>query len=506
MMRLIKGIFLVIFVAAMTQSCTDLDERFYDQITGDNFPTTDEEFAATLGGAYTPMHRTFGHNNYFSIQEVSSDEAMIPQRGGDWFDGGQWLRVHRHEYNSREEVVNNVWTMAFEGVNACNRLIAVFEPLEGTEAIVAEMKVMRAFYYFWLMDVYGNVPIVTALGEPDPNGQSPRSAVYNFVTSELAANVPLLTEEKTYGRMNYWAGRALQAKVELNSGVYLGTGDPTSAAMANVITYTSDIIDNGGFTLDSDYSAVFGAANDANGEHIFAIPYDEVFITGFNLNQMTLHYGSQNTYNLAAQPWNGYCSLQEFYNSYDDADVRKANNFVAGPQFFADGVTPVDDPSFESNDPDGPQLNFTPEINEHFPNALRQAGVRIGKYEIEMGAQPDKNNDVPIFRLGDVILMQAEAEFREGNNAAAVTLVDQIRDRAGLGPLGGALTADELLAERGREMFAEAYRRQDLIRFGRYNDAWDFKPADASDHVNIYPIPDAQLNADPNLSQNPGYN
>jgi starch-binding outer membrane protein, SusD/RagB family len=502
MMKFIKGLVLVFFVAAIAPSCTDLEEEFFDVILEDNFFKTPEEFAAAAGAAYTPLTGAFGHNGYYSLQEVSSDEMIIPTRGGDWFDGGQWLRVHTHDYNSREESVNNTWNLAFEGVNAANRLIEQFEPIEGSELIIAEFKVMRAFYYHWLLDVYGNVPLVERLGESQ--GQKTRAEIYAFVDSELKTNVPLLSKNRLYGRINYYGGRALQAKLALNSGVYLGTGDPTTAALQDVITYTTDIIDNGPYSLASSYFDVFSATNDDNEEHIFVVPYDQVFITGFPLNQMTLHYGSQNTYNLTAQPWNGYCTLQEFYNSYDDTDLRKNTNFVEGPQYFADGVTPVDDPSVEDNDPDGPQVNFTPDINEHFPNALRQAGVRVGKFEIELGATPDKNNDFPIFRLGDVILMLAEAEFRLGNTGTAATLVDQIRARAGLGSIG-VLTSDLLLEERGREMFSETSRRTDLIRFGVYNDGWEFNPADPDDHVNIYPIPDAQINV-ANLTQNPGYN
>ncbi|MCA6405041.1 MAG: RagB/SusD family nutrient uptake outer membrane protein, partial [Cytophagales bacterium] len=228
----------------------------------------------------------------------------------------------------------------------------------------------------------------------------------------------------------------------------------------------------------------------------------------FNLAQMTLHYSSQATFNLAEQPWNGYASLEDFYNSYDNADKRK-NSFLAGPQFSSTGVR-LKDASFESADPDGENLTFTPFISAIKPKpgntfgSLRQQGVRVGKFQFQTGATPNLNNDFPIFRYADVLLMRAEALWRlSSGSAEALSLVNQIRSRAGV-PALGALTADDLLAERGREMFAEGYRRSDLIRFGKYNNAWWEKPTSVASK-NIFPIPQGQILVNTKLVQNPGY-
>ena len=172
-----------------------------------------------------------------------------------------------------------------------------------------------------------------------------------------------------------------------------------------------------------------------------------------------------------------------------------------GPQFTSAG-DPVIDDAAESDDPDGSQLNFTPEIFS-LTRALRQQGARIGKFEFRQGHLANLSNDFPVFRYADVLLMKAEAEFRLGNSAVALSLVNQVRARAGVAPFT-SLTADNLLAERGREMFAEGWRRSDLIRFGKYNDAWWEKPVSSST-VNLFPIPLPQIDANPNLTQNPGY-
>ena len=225
-------------------------------------------------------------------------------------------------------------------------------------------------------------------------------------------------------------------------------------------------------------------------------------------------------FNLQAQPWNGYATVEEFYNSYIDpvtnpgtqatvfkgkgtatgTDDFRLANFVVGPQG-------TDDPAGgEAGDDDGLELNFTPYINSIWPDACRQCGARIGKYTYENGGTPNMSNDWVIFRYADILLGKAECLFNEGDNAGALTIVNQIRAREPgvLTAFAGPLTADQLLAERGREMYVENVRRQDLIRFGKFNDAWWEK--EVSDATrNIFPIPKEQMDANPKLTQNPGY-
>lgn len=514
---LLKSLLLLLFLTPFSQSCTNLDEEIFDSLTESNFPTTQDQFIAALGATYTALYGWAGHNSIFSLQEVSTDEIAIPHRGSDWFDGGQWLRVHRHNYTPNEESINNGWFFLYGGVNNCNRVIDLFNtlvdegkvPEEQAASFIAEVRTLRALFYYWLLDAYGNVPIVTTFAGADPNPPTKnRNEVYAFVESELNESVPKLTTDKggaAYARMNYWSGKFLQAKLYLNAGVYKGTPEWDKADAA-----LSEIINSGRYSLEGDYFANFNTNNSGSNENIFVIPYDEAQAQGFVLAQMTLHYASQATFKLQDQPWNGYCTLQEFYNSYNDSDKRKGvsgnqrvrGNFHAGPQFSAEGDPLIDT---SADDPDGPPVVFTPQLNALEPNAYRQAGARVGKYEYAIGATPNLSNDFPVFRYADVILMKAEVLWRKNNaDPNAVALVNQIRTRAGLTPPLSSLTADELLAERGREMFYEGWRRQDLIRFGEYNGTWDFKgPSDPS--KNIFPIPQNALNANPNLRQNPGY-
>ncbi len=502
------------FVATFNTSCTDLEETLYDEVAVEDFFKTEEEFIAALGAAYTGLYGFYGTPSVIGAQEVSSDEMMVPTRGADWDDGGHWRRIHLHQYTPEDPVTNGAWGFCFGGISTCNRLIFTFQELNapGSDVFIGELETLRAFYYLLLLDLYGNVPIVTEFDVPADFAPATedRTAVFNFVESEIKRNLPKLNpaaDANTYGRVNQNVANAMLAKLYLNAEAYTGT-----ARWSDAVAACDAIINTGAYGLATSYGDNFSPNNGPSViETIFAIPYDRVNAKGFVIPQQTLHYASQGTYKLQAQPWNGWCSLEEFYNSYEDGDVRKRQNFIVGPQFNADG-SPATDAG--ADDPD-PQVNFTPEVNELGPNCQRQAGARVGKYPFEIGQNPDMNNDFPLYRYADILMTKAEAMWRmDSGSAEALDLVNQVRARAGVEAFN-ALTAENLLAERGREFFFEAHRRTDLIRFGRYNDEWFAKrrvggpefaePARFDPEVALYPIPKAQLDANANLKQNPGY-
>jgi starch-binding outer membrane protein, SusD/RagB family len=499
-----------LFVTLFSNACTDLDENLYDSIRQDDFLKTEEEFIAALGSAYTSLYGIGNHGGYHSVQEVASDEVMIPQRGGDWGDGGQWINVHRHEFKPTDPNINNTWNFLFGGVSTCNRLIFQFTELKNAgkadpvlaDKFIAELRALRALYYYWLLDTFGNVPIVFDFADTAAPATKSRAEVYAFVESELAATEVLLDKKNdgtTYGRMTSYVVNAIQAKLYLNAITYTGT-----AQWGKAVEACNKIINSGLFRIEGNYRANFITNNQASKEIILAVPYDQVFAQGFNLAQMTLHYGSQATFDLQAQPWNGYCSLQEFYESHEAGDARLVN-FIVGPQFASDGVTPIIDAGAEANDPDGGQVNFTPQINEHFPGALRQAGARIGKYEFAKGATPNLSNDFMILRYADILLTKAEALYRQNaGDTDALALVNSIRNRAGVAPFA-SLNDTNLLAELGREKFYEGQRRQDLIRFGKFLPGYNaWTPSAPATHI-LLPIPASQINANNKLAQNPGY-
>ena len=324
-----------------------------------------------------------------------------------------------------------------------------------------------------------------------------RAEVFAFIEKSIKDNMALLPKTDTKTTINYYTAHAMLAKLYINAEVYTGSPKWAEAEAA-----ADSVINGGKFSLSANFFSNFSTRNGGSTENILTLPYDENNAQGFNIAQMTLHYLSQNTYNLQEQPWNGYASLEEFYNKFDNADARKAS-FIAGPQFASDGVTRLKDISAEATDPDGQDLTFTPTINMLGPNAFRQAGVRIGKFEFASGAGANLSNDYPLIRLADIILIKGEAALRQGKTAAALTAVNQIRKRAGMAELT-SVTLDQIFDERGFEMFAEASRRTDMIRFGKWSQPW-WEKGTSEPHRTLFPIPLQQINANPNLKQNPGY-
>jgi len=339
--------------------------------------------------------------------------------------------------------------------------------------------------YLWLIDSFGNVPIIDENSTGSSPANNTRAEVFAFIEKSIKDNANALPKDGGKYTLNFYSAHAILAKLYLNAQVYTGT-----ARWADAEAAADVIINSGKYSLSSNFFSNFSERNSGSTENILTLPYDQNNAGGFNIAQMTLHYSSQATYKLQDQPWNGYASLEEFYNTFDNADVRK-KSFIVGPQFSADG-TRLNDISAEATDPDGQPLTYTPAINMLAPNAFRQAGVRVGKFEFASGAANSLNNDYPLFRLGEIILTKGEAALRQGKTAAALAAVNQVRTRAGM-PAYTALTLDELYNERGREMFAEASRRTDAIRFGKWNLPWWEKQTSTAVR-NIFPIPQNQIN------------
>lgn len=477
-------------------ACQELEQEVLDGVTAEDIANSKNPNLINVlkASAYARIVGSWGgHNSIWSIQEVSSDEMAIPQKGADWEDGGQWIRMHRHTWNATEESFNNSWNYCFTAVGEINNLIISYPDVP---ALNAELKVLRALVYLWLIDSFGNVPIIDENSTGGNPTNNTRAEVYAFIEKSIKDNIALLPAKSAKTTINQVSAQAILAKLYLNAQIYTGTPRWAEAEAAADL-----VINSGEYSLTSNFFANFSERNGGSTENILTLPYDQNNAQGFNLPQMVLHYSSQATYNLQDQPWNGYASLEEFYNSFDDKDVRK-NSFLVGPQFASDG-TRLNDISAEPTDPDGPPLTFTPRINMLAPNAFRQAGVRVGKFEFALGAANSLNNDYPLIRLGEIILIKSEAALRQGKTAVALTAVNQIRTRAGM-PAYTSITLDELFNERGREMFAEASRRTDMIRFGKWNQPWWEKSASQPFRA-LFPIPQLAINANPALKQNPGY-
>jgi len=480
-----------------------------------------------LNSAYSSLRSTgtAGHGGYFSLQSVSSDEMVVTQKGGDWYDGGIWLDIHKHTQTANNGVIKDTWNGSYNAISQVNNSI---KNGNLNANLMAQAKVLRAYFHWRLLDLYGRIRYV------DENGASPQltraegfARIEGDILSALGissvsagmdlSGSALNTADIKY-RINQFGALGILAKLYLNAEVYTGTARWQEAHDAS-----DYIISNGSYRLSDSsvsvpnpskrpavpsdaenltgYAAVFSPANYDNPEIIWSVEYNESDARGMNFHQMSLNYASQYTYLFQDQPWNGYAALEEFYNSYEDGDARKKSNFIVGEQ-----TDYVGNPIYEYNDITSyGELNHKSSINELEPNSNRSDGARLGKFSFKIGAKPDLENDYPIVRLGDIFLMRAEAKARAaGNWSLALGDVNTIRARSGVGSLG-SLDANSFLAERGREMFMESSRRTDLIRFGKWNNAW-WEKTNSDAYRIVMPIPsDAIQNSNGELTQNPGY-
>jgi hypothetical protein len=472
---------------------------FNDSENGDDGLLGVNDHLSELTKAYATQSFYTSHGNYFTLTELPTDELAIPVRGLAWFDGGVNLRFHRQQYLPADFFINDTWQAIYRGIVTTNKQLYQYSKItDPTKDIYrAELKVLRAWYHYLLLDLFGKAPILAEYFPSSPGlpAAATSTQLYNFVESEITTALPDLSASPVYGRFCQSGAKAILSKLYLNANTYIGV-DKTVEAEAEI----DDIMNTGDYSLPSDYFDAFYSNNDNSLDIIFQIPYDQVTLQGFNMIVMTLHYESQKTFNLSVQPWNGYAAIEDFYNSFEAGDER-LGQFMTGTQRDTTLQIPLVDPT-DDFDPDGPVIRFTPFIND-LDNTFEQSGARIHKWKYQLGATEQMNNDFAIFRYADVVLMKAECRLRLGDEPGALSFINMVRVRADVSPFS-SLTLSDILAERGREMFAEAWRRQDLIRFGQFNNAWWEKSATSS-YVNIYPIPQAQLDGNFNLTQNPGY-
>jgi len=507
---------LVVGFALVALGCTNLDEDPPSSITPGSFFRNEQEVLSTLAGIYSQLRGTL--DDYYNVSEVSTDEMIVPTRGSDWYDGGVWLEMHRQTWNPVSSVGNGpgngIWVVAFTGIARSNALLEALPNLTFTskDSIAAETRALRAFYYYILMDAFGGVPIATTT-EIAARAKAPRDSVFRFIAAELTAARPLLRvtwPAASSGRMTKGAVDAILANMYLNAGVFdkatgvsptsynscttvtIGAGNACQAAIA-----TADLIINSsaGYALADSFAQSFRAGNSTSKENIFVIKFAPVDGLGLNFVMRSLHY---NQY--TPTPWNGFAILAETYTAFDAADQRR-KVILQGPQFNVETGAPAKDRA-------GNPLVFTTTIADP-TQATEGEGPRLYKWPADPGHVAQNNgNDYAWFRLGEILLIKAEAlnELTPGD-PAALALLNQLRARPQetVAPaLTGPVTQDMILQERRFELTGEAKRRQDLIRFGRYTLAWGFKPASNARNI-VMPIPQQQLDANPLLTQNTGY-
>jgi hypothetical protein len=494
-----KKIFLIIFIATFHFGCTELEVEMYDRIPADAY-TADP--ILQMSNIYAPMREFVDNSGWWFAQEITGDAVTAPTRGGDWDDGGKWRVLHTHSWDNNTEAVNSMWSRFYNGIVEANKFIeeqALFAGDAAVDEAIAKAKILRAYYYYLLIDNYKDVPYITDyLEAPEQPVRNFREEIFTAVVAEVEENLPLVQPSTSKTGVNRGMVLSLLAKLYLNHAVYTGVEDPSYWTKAEEVT--QEIIDMGSYSLDmADPVGPFKTENGNSAENIWVIPYDEDTYKGFNLHMRTLHYNSNQSFDMVVGPWNGFAAMEDHFNTYEDNDRRKDLYFLYGYQTKPNGDTIVDSGA------GGIQLFLNPRIpalvmgEGNTPDEIRNSGARVVKFEVMNGATENLSNDFPIFRYADVLLMNAEAKIRQGGNGD--DQVNLIRTRAGLEPWTG-VTLEMLLEERGREMFWEGHRRQDLIRFGEFNKAWWEKSA-SDPSRNTFPIPQWAIDANPNLAESP---
>lgn len=440
---------------------------------------------------------------YWELEELPSDEAVI-----GWNDIGL-PEMNTQTWNSSSRMVVAMYYRIFFQATLANEFLRQTTDqlltARGVSAQLraqvkqyrAEARFLRALSYWHGMDLFGNIPLVTEadpVGGPPPK-QSTRSAIYNYVVSELTAIKDSLPAPgaSTYGRATGPAASMLLAEVYLNAGVYTGTADYTNALNA-----AQAVIASGAYSLDTSYHHMFLADNNTSPEIIFAIPFDGLRTQTWGGTTFLVHAsvgGSMSATNYGIDGgWWGLRLKAQADSFYAAGDRRSGYLYTTGQTVdvtaIGDFTKGIAAPKFQNVTSTG-----APGSNKTFPDT-----------------------DFPVFRLGDAYLIYVEANLRGGGGSAAtaLTYLNAIRQRAygnTTANFAALPVVDTLLAERGRELLWEAHRRTDLVRFGLFTGGtylWQWKGGShagaATDaHLNIYPLPASELIANPNLQQNPGY-
>jgi starch-binding outer membrane protein, SusD/RagB family len=545
-------IYSLMLIAALS-GCTKLDEGLNSTLT--NQQTADALGASGTGlllsSAYADLTGPFGDvGQLINLTGNTSDESLVPTRGGDWDDNGAWRVMHNHTWNADLGSIlgtfNSLNKINFDATN-----VLAFGP---TAAQAAQARFLRAYSLYNLLDFYGQYPIRNP-GDNLLNAPEVKSgaAAADFIISELTA--VLATMPASSSNINYTAtadaARFLLMRTYLNKGAFATRATPTfaDADMQQVITLGNAIISSGRYSYTPNYFDNFSSSNESKTkEAIWA--YNNT--SGVSANNMdvrsfwmrTLHYNSYTPKSPNAG-WNGFSTVAEFYNTFgiagtpagtpDDTllDKRIGGRYAAGvtdvsglrpglligQQYDETGAKRHYRGWVAADGANAKLLSFNPVIGagmiENTPGLLEATGIRVMKYSPDF-AQYDgtAGNDVIIFRYPDVVLMVAEAMMRKASpdNAGALAMVNTLRAARGAAALpsmtlvntANTYDAKTMLAERGRELYWEWVRRTDLIRSGVFLKPWPYKPADDPKYL-LFPIPSQALAANPNLKQNPGY-
>lgn len=554
--KLVNVPIVLVFLFIMT-GCTKLNEQVLDEssVTG----LTDKQIAeGIIAPVYARLPDIFLHTNYFAMQEISTDEAILPYRGGtDWGDNGIYLALHKHETTSTDPNVRSTWNNITQGISravtAINALPTNSDP--NAKIFIAEARGMRAYYSMLTLDLFGLVFVKDDLGETSKILRGEQALEY--IKSELLAVEPIVETTTGPGRLTKAGIWGLLARLYLNAAVYR---DPFAASftfknedMDKVIEYCDKIIASNQYALAPEYFSLFSDNNHTNKELIFAVDQRND-LNGHN--RMAYFSLSGDQFPLPAYPsangTDGPAITPDFYRTWVDANLP-LDPAVSDPRFYKQNLSIYSNPADSCVDAASFNINrgilrgqqyglirrngvflkcangkmlvaklfhdtrnkptlpvdFTEQIDFSVAGSNYNTGYRVEKYEFSRTSVSGRNfgePDIVILRLADIYLMRAEAKLRKStpNAVAALADVNIVRGaRTATTPAKplASISLDLLFRERGFEFYWECLRRTDMIRFGKYEGTWTEK-SNSDKLKRIFPIPQTAIDGASNL---PGY-
>lgn len=556
-MKRYRSLFLLLLAALSMTSC--LDEHPKDQLDEDAIYGSASDIYINavaslynyIGGANESEGIQGTCRGIYDYNTLTTDEAMIPIRGGDWYDGGLWNAMYQHRWSADDQSLYDTWKYLYKVIVLANKSLDIISNKSALlsaaqqEEYRAEIRAIRAMFYYYAMDMFGRVPLVLSSSEQLHSslfqGQTDRSSIFQFVFQELQQVLSSLPDQHSnkegnyYGRITQPVVNFLLAKLALNAEIYmyddwtqgyasrpkgsdihfsvpasdasLRNGDKVDFRKLNAwetCIYYCDKLAEEGYVLESDDSFNFSTHNETSKENIFTIPMDKnIYTNQFHYLFRSYHYTHGGALGWGSE--NGTCAtistMKANHYGEADEDARCKMNFVAG-------VVKVD--GHELLMDNGKPLEYQPfEVAQNLTNSkfVKTAGARMAKYEVDRTSYMDgklQSNDIVLFRYADALLMKAEAKVRNGENGDEE--LNRIRARVGM-PYRKA-TLDNILEERLLELVWEGWRRQDLIRFGKFTGAYDLRTplqGESSGYTTVFPIPQKCIDLNSELVQNKGY-
>ncbi|MGF1637110.1 MAG: RagB/SusD family nutrient uptake outer membrane protein [Cyclobacteriaceae bacterium] len=541
----------------LIEGCTDLSEEILDETSATGL--SEKEIAdGMIAPAYATFSSLFNHVNYFNLQEISTDEAILPYRGGtDWGDNGIFIAMHTHTFFTTDPRIRDTWNLIFRGISRCVTALNVLPTLNDPKVnlYIAEARALKAYYSMLSLDLYGLILVKENVNENSIILRGEEA--YNYVLKELTEVETLVDPNVGPGRISTGAVQGLLARLYLNAAVYRNrfadNFDFQASDMDKVIEYCDKVINSGKYQLSSDYFALFDDDNHSNQELIFV--YDQrPELNGHN--RMAYFSLSGDQFPLPEFPGangtDGPAITSDFYQTWvqayapnDPADVdprfykenlsicsNPADSCVAGQDFHVNRgilrgeqygliresgafVRCQDGVNFKvgkiynvsRNNPNLP-VNFTEKVDYTVAGSGYSSGYRVSKYEFSRTSVSGRNfggHDIVLLRLADMYLMRAEAKLRKNNNVADalddVNTVRAARTATTPPPPLSQMSLDILFRERGFEFYWEMLRRTDMIRFGKFEGTWTEKSS-TNKFKRIFPIPQNAIDGASNL---PGY-